>query len=172
MSEVDRVAIIIASGYYAIHLVDRKPGHLNRRTLVWSGYQKENMARPMLVFLYFEEHPYGAWHVARAKALEAQLAAALRDLGVSGHDDSPLLGPGGPVPPTLRSPAGCPFTVSFLGEGSPSKIDDGKKGTLILTSLLEDLGKVPARLSLVVDGPVMGIMAPCGTKLRPRNEGG
>ena len=30
----------------------------------------------------------------------------------------------------------CPF----LGEGSPSKIDYRKKGTLILTSLLEDLG--------------------------------
>ena len=28
----------------------------------------------------------------------------------------------------------------FLGEGSPSKIDYRKKGTLILTSLLEDLG--------------------------------
>ena len=27
----------------------------------------------------------------------------------------------------------------FLGEGSPSKIDYRKKGTLILTSLLEDL---------------------------------
>ena len=28
----------------------------------------------------------------------------------------------------------------FLGEGSPTKIDYRKKGTLILTSLLEDLG--------------------------------
>ena len=28
----------------------------------------------------------------------------------------------------------------FLGEGSPTKIDYGKKGTRILTSLLEDLG--------------------------------
>ena len=27
----------------------------------------------------------------------------------------------------------------FLGEGSPTKIDYSKKGTLILTSLLEDL---------------------------------
>ena len=27
----------------------------------------------------------------------------------------------------------------FLGEGSPTKIDYRKKGTLILTSLLEDL---------------------------------
>ena len=31
------------------------------------------------------------------------------------------------------------FTVSFLEEGSPTKIDYRKKGTLILTSLLEDL---------------------------------
>ena len=30
----------------------------------------------------------------------------------------------------------CPF----FGEGSPTRIDYGKKGTLILTSLLEDLG--------------------------------
>ena len=34
----------------------------------------------------------------------------------------------------------CPFTVSFLGGGEPpTKIDYRKKGTLILTSLLEDL---------------------------------
>ena len=30
----------------------------------------------------------------------------------------------------------------FLGEGSPAKIDHRKKATLILTSLLEDLGVV------------------------------
>ena len=34
----------------------------------------------------------------------------------------------------------------FLGEGSPTKIDDRKKGTLILPSLLEDL--VPGDPSL------------------------
>ena len=40
-----------------------------------------------------------------------------------------------------------PFYRSFFGEGSPTKIDYRKKkenkqkGTLILTSLLEDLGK-------------------------------
>ena len=39
----------------------------------------------------------------------------------------PSLGP--PVVPFCR----------FLGEGSPTKIDGRKKGTLILTSLLEDL---------------------------------
>ena len=33
------------------------------------------------------------------------------------------------------------FTVSFPGEGSPANIDHGKKGTLILSSLLEDLEK-------------------------------
>ena len=32
-----------------------------------------------------------------------------------------------------------PFLPTCLGEGSPTKIDYRKKGTLILTSLLEDL---------------------------------
>ena len=32
-----------------------------------------------------------------------------------------------------------PFSTPFLGEGSPTKIDYRKKGTLILSSLLEDL---------------------------------
>ena len=41
----------------------------------------------------------------------------------------------------LGPPARCPFTVAFLGEGCPTKIDYRKKvGTLILASLLEDLG--------------------------------
>ena len=34
-----------------------------------------------------------------------------------------------------------PF-YTFLGEGSPTKLDYRKKGILILTSLLEDLGLV------------------------------
>ena len=34
-----------------------------------------------------------------------------------------------------------PFLTPFLGEGSPTKIDYTKKGTLILTCLLEDLEK-------------------------------
>ena len=42
----------------------------------------------------------------------------------------------------------------FLGEGSPTEIDYRKKGTLILTSLLEDLVKVgthqKARLGVLV----------------------
>ena len=41
--------------------------------------------------------------------------------------------------PFLGPSARCPFTVSFFGEGSPTKIDYRKKGTLILTSLLEHL---------------------------------
>ena len=36
----------------------------------------------------------------------------------------------------------------FLGEGSPTKIDYRKKGTLILTSLLEDLVEPPGVISL------------------------
>ena len=32
--------------------------------------------------------------------------------------------------------------ILFWGEGSPTKIDYRKKGTLLLTSLLEDLGKL------------------------------
>ena len=39
----------------------------------------------------------------------------------------------------LGPPARCPFSPPFLGEGSPTKIDYRKRGTLILTSLLEDL---------------------------------
>ena len=38
----------------------------------------------------------------------------------------------------LGPPARCPFSIS-LGEGSPTQIDYRKKGTLILTSLLENL---------------------------------
>ena len=36
-----------------------------------------------------------------------------------------------------------PFTVSLLGEGSPTKVATEKKGTLILSSLLEDLAPHP-----------------------------
>ena len=39
---------------------------------------------------------------------------------------------------TLDPPV-VPFLTPFLGEGSPTKIDYRKKGTLFLTSLLEDL---------------------------------
>ena len=42
-----------------------------------------------------------------------------------------------------------PFLTPFLGEGSPTKIDQkGKVGSLILTSLLEDLGNVWAELTV------------------------
>ena len=41
---------------------------------------------------------------------------------------------------TFLGPPVVPFSPLFRGEGSPTKIDDRKKsGTLILTSLLEDL---------------------------------
>ena len=36
-----------------------------------------------------------------------------------------------------------PFVTPFFGEGSPTKIDYRNKGTLILTSLLEDLAGKP-----------------------------
>ena len=38
-----------------------------------------------------------------------------------------------------RSPSSALVRFLFWGEGSPTKIDDRKKGTLILTSLLEDM---------------------------------
>ena len=41
----------------------------------------------------------------------------------------------------------------FLGEGSPTKIDYRKKGTLILTSLLEDLDKVSIHSETAYLGP-------------------
>ena len=42
------------------------------------------------------------------------------------------------TPPKSRSPSSALLPL-FLGEGSPTKIDYRKKGTLILTSLLEGL---------------------------------
>ena len=42
----------------------------------------------------------------------------------------------------IVSHLGRPF-ILFLGEGSPTKIDYRKKGTLILTSLLEHLVMAP-----------------------------
>ena len=41
---------------------------------------------------------------------------------------------------SLGPPARCPLTVSFLGEGSPTRTGYRERvGTRILTSLLEDL---------------------------------
>ena len=40
-------------------------------------------------------------------------------------------------------PPVVPFSTPFLREGSPTKIDYRKKGTLILASLLEDLVLLP-----------------------------
>ena len=39
----------------------------------------------------------------------------------------------------------------FLGEGSPSKVDYSKKGTLILTSLLEDPDEDPGHREFPVN---------------------
>ena len=44
------------------------------------------------------------------------------------------------IPDMLLGPPLVPFSRFFLGEGSTTKIDYRKKGTLILTSLLENLG--------------------------------
>ena len=44
----------------------------------------------------------------------------------------------GRCPSKARSPSSALLPL-FLGEGSPTKIDYRQKGTLILTSLLEDL---------------------------------
>ena len=50
-----------------------------------------------------------------------------------------------------RSPRSA-LLSPFLGEGSPTKIDYRKKGTLILTSLLEDLEKETKRKPTIVGG--------------------
>ena len=41
------------------------------------------------------------------------------------------------------------LTRVFLGEGSPTKIDCSKRGTLILTSPLEDLEGEPGGVSVL-----------------------
>ena len=45
--------------------------------------------------------------------------------------------------PLNQPPLGPPVVAfyPFLGEGSPTKLDYRKRGTLILTSLLEDLAQ-------------------------------
>ena len=59
---------------------------------------------------------------------------------------------------STRSPSIAPFYL-FFGEGSPTKIDYGnKKGTLILTCLLEDLEHVTA---MVMTGWKLGCASPC-----------
>ena len=47
---------------------------------------------------------------------------------------------GGPDKEGDLGPPVVPFLTPLLGEGSPTKVDYRKKGTLIPTSLLEDLG--------------------------------
>ena len=46
---------------------------------------------------------------------------------------------------TVYVPQYCPFTL-FWGEGSPTKIDHREKGTLVLTSPLEDLAVLKSGL--------------------------
>ena len=52
--------------------------------------------------------------------------------------------------PWLDPQLSAPFTVSFFGEGSPTKIVYLKKGTRILTSLLEDLVALQAEICSTV----------------------
>ena len=64
-----------------------------------------------------------------------------RGFGFSGFGTPRLASEGYPW---LGPPGSCPFTVSFLGKGSPTKIDYKQKGTLVLwSSLLEDLFLFP-----------------------------
>ena len=50
------------------------------------------------------------------------------------------------APNKARSPSSAPSHPFFGWEGSPNKIDYIKKGTLILTSLLDDLEGYPHRM--------------------------
>ena len=54
-----------------------------------------------------------------------------------------------------RSPSSAPLL--FLVQGSPTKLDYRKKGTLILSSLLEDLGDVDIMLARNYDSFPLGI---------------
>ena len=48
--------------------------------------------------------------------------------------------------PSLGPPARCSFSPTFLGEGCPTKTDNRREDTLVLTSLLEDLAPTGAML--------------------------
>ena len=61
-------------------------------------------------------------------------------------------------------PRVVPF-YNFLGEDSPTKIDYRQKGTLFLTSLLEDLAT--ERLPLINADPLMTKLRPLGIKWGP-----
>ena len=56
------------------------------------------------------------------------------------------------------SPSSAPLPFQCLGEGSPTKIDYRKKGSLILTSLLEDLVTVHRSTNLPIS---LGATSPC-----------
>ena len=74
------------------------------------------------------------------------------------EEHRPARGRGGKSDPSnlvgghILGPPVVPF-YPFLGEGSPAKIDYRKKGTLILTSLLEDLVYPPHDVRRSPDSP-------------------
>ena len=108
-------------------------------------------------------------HVLRSKLGKGGLApraAKTMGLEVSAHQNGNDLGPNGarkarvvwevsrlhahPNHYFRRTPLLGLLVVPlypFLGDGSPTKIDCRKKGTLILSSLLEDLGYIPSTQS-------------------------
>ena len=67
-----------------------------------------------------------------------------------------------------------PFLTPFWGEGSPTKIDYRKKGTLIPTSLLEDLVAFPGGkmhgLGLAPRFPLRGIPILCQSRVARRTS--
>ena len=65
---------------------------------------------------------------ARVEACLAQGVA----VPIACHEEDMYSLPRSPMVPVV------PFLPTFLGEGSPTKIDCRKKGTLEITSLLED----------------------------------
>ena len=78
----------------------------------------------------------------------------------------------------LGPPARCPFTVSFLGKGSPTKIDNRKKGTGYPYSNLSTRGPSLAMRCLVghpqkrwADSPRLNGVEPAPTAFRTKNHG-
>ena len=82
-------------------------------------------------------------HLGVERAPPQDEGPSKREFPYFGEYNSPYLG----FEPILSifqlGPPAVPF-YPFLGEGYPTKIDYIKKGTLILTSLLEDLANVPS----------------------------
>ena len=106
--------------------------------------EREPTAQPPLYFVPPEQDPPPSLDLQnRPQGLQPGRVGRLQDLSLQGTGpESPWLpkGMGRYGNDKLGPPARCqllPFL--FLGEGSPTKIDYSKQGTLILTSLLEDL---------------------------------